>query len=432
MNKTPERFDIVIVGAGFTGLTAAHELRGAGLSVLLLEAEECVGGRVRSAVLPRAGRIDAGGQFICDDMLQVMDLARRHAKTLVTTWFEGMPVVRPPMPKGEADRVYARSFALREDMLAIDPRAPAISGLSVDGWLAGVDEPVEVTAAFRAMAEGLWCLPASDIPLWYLIDNDRRITNETPELQYFLAETMHSLAEDLTVDLGGALRCSTHVHAVRTTHTGVSVETEAGTFQACQALLAMPPSSAAQLAFDPALPEDLDAALSVWRGGVVIKIVCAYATPFWRDAGLSGMVLWNQPQGLFACDFSRPDQAMLGFFIAGPLAIEMRGSDDATLLDEARRRLIDAHGPKAGDWIDAAVFRWTGGDHMSGYSDLNMDPHVNDAEARILTGAPPIHFACSEVSPSFPGYVEGAITAGKAVAARILAAHPADERLLPG
>ena len=33
------------------------------------------------------------------------------------------------------------------------------------------------------------------MPLWYLIDNDRRITNEVPELQYFLRETMHSLAD---------------------------------------------------------------------------------------------------------------------------------------------------------------------------------------------------------------------------------------------
>ena len=44
------------------------------------------------------------------------------------------------------------------------------------------------------------------MPLWYLIDNDRRITNEVSELQYFLGETMHSLAEDLARELGDRLR----------------------------------------------------------------------------------------------------------------------------------------------------------------------------------------------------------------------------------
>ena len=43
------------------------------------------------------------------------------------------------------------------------------------------------------MIEGLWCLAPDAVPLWYLIENDRRITNEVPELQYFLKET-HAFA----------------------------------------------------------------------------------------------------------------------------------------------------------------------------------------------------------------------------------------------
>jgi monoamine oxidase len=37
---------------------------------------------------------------------------------------------------------------------------------------------------------------------------------------------------------------------------------------------------------------------------------------------------------------------------------------------------------------------------------------------------PPVHFASSELSPSFPGYVEGAIVAGKQVAAKVLKLSP--------
>ena len=49
-----------------------------------------------------------------------------------------------------------------------------------------------------------------------------------------------------------------------------------------------------------------------------------------------------------------------------------------------------------------------------------MAMEARDAEAVIRAGHSPLHFAFAELSPSFPGYVEGAIVAGKAVARRIL------------
>ena len=48
--------------------------------------------------------------------------------------------------------------------------------------------PTTSKAAFRSMIEGLWCQALEKMPLWHLIDNDRRITNEVPELQYFCAK----------------------------------------------------------------------------------------------------------------------------------------------------------------------------------------------------------------------------------------------------
>ncbi|RVC41148.1 flavin monoamine oxidase family protein, partial [Mesorhizobium sp. M4A.F.Ca.ET.090.04.2.1] len=65
------------------------------------------------------------------------------------------------------------------------------------------------------------------------------------------------------------------------------------------------------------------------------------------------------------------------------------------------------------DWTDD---RWSGG----AYGDLIVDATARDAERTILAGAPPVHFASSEVSPSFPAYVEGAIVAGRIAAGKIL------------
>ena len=74
------------------------------------------------------------------------------------------------------------------------------------------------------MIEGLWCQPPDDVPLWYLIGNDRRITNEVPELQYFLKETIHSLAVDLARPLGDAVRLSEPVERIVQDAGGVSVK----------------------------------------------------------------------------------------------------------------------------------------------------------------------------------------------------------------
>ena len=44
--KLPRKVDVVVVGAGIAGLVAARRIRGAGHSVLVVEARDRVGGRV--------------------------------------------------------------------------------------------------------------------------------------------------------------------------------------------------------------------------------------------------------------------------------------------------------------------------------------------------------------------------------------------------
>ncbi|MBZ9769697.1 flavin monoamine oxidase family protein [Mesorhizobium sp. CA6] len=424
MSSIIERTDVVIVGAGFTGLSAALELKRAGIDFLVLEARDRVGGRVEAVRNGLGELIDSGGQFLCVDMPEVMKLARTYGKTFVETYIEGEFITHPSMKPARAERTYRVAMAIRERMNRIDPDDPAIAGLTVADWLERQHDEADAKAAFRSLVEGLWCLAADKVPLWYLIDNDRRITNEVFELQYFLGNTMQSLAEDLAAELGDRLRLNQAVARVERAPQGVRISTGAATIEAREVLIALPPATAAKLDFTPALPAELASALGVWESGAVIKILVRYAKPFWRERDLCGMVMWRDQPGLFACDASTDaDHAALVVFVGGPLALRWHPLGEAALSAEIIARLVQALGPRAADVIDFSSRDWTH-DRWSGgaYSDLIVDVTARHAERVILAGAPPIYFAASEVSPSFPGYVEGAIVAGRVAAAKIQSA----------
>ncbi|RWF70014.1 MAG: flavin monoamine oxidase family protein [Mesorhizobium sp.] len=422
MKRQAVRTDVAIVGAGFTGLSAAHELNKAGIDFVLLEARGRVGGRVESKWNGLGERIDSGGQFLCEDMPELMALVRTLGKTLVETYVKGEVIAQPLTGEQDAERIYYASMAIRDRMNAIAPGNPTIAALTVAAWLDRQNDPGEAKAAFRSMIEGLWCQALEKLPLWHLIDNDRRITNEVSELQYFVHETMQSLADDLAEDLGDRLRLNTPVRTIERRLRGVRLASTTGSITARTALIAMPPMVASKLDFAPPLPVALEKALGVWQSGAVIKMQVRYPTAFWRAKGLSGMVMWRDPPALFACDVSKDGgHPALVVFSGGPLALRWRELGDAALRAEVTARLKEALGTDAGsftdfscrDWTDD---RWSGG----GYSDLIIDTSATDAEQTLLAGAPPVYFASSELSPSFPGYVEGAIVAGRIAAQKIL------------
>jgi monoamine oxidase len=416
------RQEVVIVGAGFTGLSAASELAAHDIEFVLLEARDRVGGRVESAVNALGERIDTGGQFLCRDMPALMRLASLYGKTLVHAPVDGAFVTQPSLPDERADLMYSQSGAIRERMNGIQPDDPAIAGLTVAAWLQRQDDDADAKSAFRSMVEGLWCQDADRIPLWYLIENDRRITNEVSELQYFLGETMQSLAQDMARRLGDRLVLEAPATSIEHRAAGVRVATPTGTFEAQTVLVAVPPVMASRIHYSPALPALLTRALEAWRSGTVIKVQLRYERAFWRDQGLSGMVMWRDLHGLFTCDASSDaGRPSLLVFIGGLLALRWRALGEAGLRQELIARLTAALGPEAAAFIAMTPRDWTGDSWSGGgYSDLILDQDARDAEPVLRAGNGRVQFASSELSPSFPGYVEGAIVTGQIAARKIM------------
>ncbi len=216
---------------------------------------------------------------------------------------------------------------------------------------------------------------------------------------------MHSLADDLAGPLGDRLRLGTTVTAIERRDDGVIVQAGDRNWRAGQAIVALPPATAARIAYAPALPPALSRALSAWRSGTVIKGLLRYRRAFWSDSGRSGMVMWREPHGLFVCDASRDlREPALVVFVGGPLAVAWHRLAPAELRAEIVTRLVAALGAEAAERVlDFALRDWTEDPFSGGaYSDLIVDPDADAAEDVIRAGAGRSASPASELAPSFP------------------------------
>src|SRR5574337_279278 len=153
--------DVIVVGAGLSGLCSARELVRQGKDTLVLEARDRVGGRmVRESVI-EGGWIDLGGQWIGPTQSNILALAKSLGVKHFDSYAAGRTVVNyggavsttdgsfPPinaLPSlssadvAEANRVWAQFRTLAATVNVerpwLGPDAPALDAQTVTSWLA--------------------------------------------------------------------------------------------------------------------------------------------------------------------------------------------------------------------------------------------------------------------------------------------------------
>ncbi|MBI5087922.1 MAG: FAD-dependent oxidoreductase [Actinobacteria bacterium] len=407
--------DVAVVGAGFAGLTAAAELVGYGLDVEVFEARDRVGGKTESHIDQLGHPIDTGGQFVSDDMPHVRRLIEQQGKHLV------------PVHHDRAGQGFGASWDVFDAAEQAYSRLWSIDGVAsphatLGEWFDSLDVAPEVVDAARATFGGVMCMPVDDIPLAHAVDLARRTPLTRDEMQYIVAETIHRVAVDLAEPL--TVHLTTPVQAIESDDDdGVVVRSHHRVVRARHAVVAVPPSAYRTIAFDPPLPGFTAAAAHAFRPGSVIKFLARYARPFWRRPDIGATAMWLDPPGFYVGEASPDDETFVLVGFLGGAATARWWS----MPSDARRaafidRLIEAYGPDAAHPVsfverDWAPDDWGGG----GYWNVLVDAGQPDAVNVLRGGAPGITFASTELSPAFPGYIEGAITAGLAAAERVQA-----------
>ncbi|WP_069167029.1 flavin monoamine oxidase family protein [Nocardia altamirensis] len=443
--------DVVVVGAGYAGLCAARALRAAGRTVIVLEASGRVGGRVRSDRLAGDWAIDLGGQWISGGHTEFAALAAAYGADTYASPSDGANL----LVEGAARRPFAGTtpplsplvlLVLGQAMWRIERMAARID-LTRPWASPGADRLDAMTAATwlrrnlperrsRHLAEVMigeeLCVDVGSVSMLALLTTIRGtggveagVTAET--VTRLFVDGADGPARAMAAELGDALRLESAVTAIREVAQGLSVAGSFGEIRAGHVIVAVPPTLAGRISYDPPLPAARDQLTQRMPMGSVLKAFAVYERPFWRDDKLTGQALNLYDPVPVTFDATRPGgPGCLGVLVPG------RAAHRLAALPAAERRamivgsLVRAFGHAAREPIDWREQVWADDPYTRGGYGAFFPPGVLTSIGSALRqpiGA--IHWAGSETATEWSGYIEGAIRSGQRTAEEVIAAQQA-------
>lgn len=455
--------DVVVIGAGVTGLVAAAELISAGHTVTVVEARDRVGGRTWTRTIDGA-MLEIGGQWISPDQTALIDLvddlsletfSRYRDGDSLYAALDGAPVrfSGEDFPCSPQTQEQMRLLVAAMDELAAQldpdrpwehPQAAELDSISFESWLSRRSDDAEARRciayfvaggmltkpahAFSALQAALMAASAGSFS--HLVDEDFILDKRVVGGMQRVSER---LAERVTADGAARILLSSPVRTLRWGEKGVEViaggPDGSVRVQAQQALVAVPPNLYSRISYEPPLPRRQHQLHQHQSFGLVIKVHAVYPRPFWRADGLSGTCFGagRVVQEVYDNTNHGDERGTLVAFVPDARADEM-----FTLSDDERRATIlqgiaDFLGDQAltpevyyeSDWGSE---EWTRGAYGTSFDLGGLHRYGND----LRTPVGPIRFASSDLAGLGFQHVDGAVRMGRASAAEIgavLAGH---------
>jgi monoamine oxidase len=448
--------DVVVVGAGLSGLICARSLGRSGLAVRLLEARERWGGRMHRGSSATGIAVDLGGQWVGAShrhllaLLEEFDLRRypthydgdgvflwngvphrggvEHDFSASLLFFRPQELGLPPAGLEQALAVQKRFQSLVERVPTAAPweteGAEALDRISIEHWLErqGAGDLARYPLAWLTRMGGSGGFEPHESSILHLAWSQAVAPQqETPEA-WLVEGGIAQVAAQLASELEGLIQLRAPVVSIHQNGGGVAVGCAGGpVLHAAAAVVAIPPPLRLAIHYEPTLPPQ-------WRGllqrspmGSMVKVLALYERPFWREQGLNGLGIGNLPTLELTVDSSPPGgPGVLAGFIAGDRAVRWQRLSEsrrrqALLADlrawwgEAAAEPLDliAHNWNAESWSGGAFTSFLTPGAWTSYGSIWQQPHQ-----RVV-------WAGTEAAHRWPGYFEGAIEAGLAAADQV-------------
>lgn len=450
--------DVVVVGAGLAGLTAAAKLIESGLSCVVLEARERVGGRTWSKTIgpTNDGTVDLGAAWINDtNQSHMISLARKFNLELVEQNTTGNAVLQtsegdlksfaygelPPFLDAIKDNIAFIRDQTEADCQRLDlafPQNTELDSMTFAAYLRrnGASEDAMKTATVwtRAM---LGHDPEDISALFFLsyckagggllqMRSDRKGGGQHLRLRHGTQQFAECLARELPQ---GVLQLSSAVSDIQQLgHENVVVRSSGSTtlYHTRKVISAVPLPVLKKITLDPPLPLAKQLLIDSFRYGFYQKVMVVFQTPFWLTKGSCGLIQsFRGPAGVIR-DTSVPidNKHVLTCFVAGSPGKEWSQHNES----ERQRQILEQisnvfdYPNASNELVEFVTLPWSD-EEWTGYGCPSpaLPPGVLDVAGHAIRDSfRDLHFVGTETSDVWKGYMEGAVRSGDRGAVEVI------------
>ena len=405
-----ERTDVIVVGAGIAGLSAARELCREGARVTLCEASARFGGRIRTEYLEDWRLpVELGAEFVHGDPSELIGLLHEAGLTLEPVEGEHFEKVdgrlEPARGLNRAQRLLDGADSLLTDRSALEFATMMHLDAKTTRWLMQLVEGFHGAAVDRVSARSL------------------AKQSGASETQYRVQEGYGALISYLIEDLvsqGVEFALGQTITHVRAETGGVELESRTRSFRAAAVVLALPLSvlrarpDEGGIVLDPETTR-IREALTRFEMGTVMRVVVRFREPPSVFSELPRGGFLHAPDAPFPTFWSGCDaeQSQLTAWCGGPRATgfpDERAVADAVLDSLAR---VSGNSPEAIErcMLDLHVHDFVNDPHLRGAYPYTVPASAGDPTLELAL-APPVVLAGDYLDADVLGTVGASVRSG--------------------